>query len=80
MKLLFIALVLSAGSSVFAADTVLDRCVGWQPHYFAELIKSESNGSVTYEINLMGNITRYSSLSEAQTKFKATCDEVRAWE
>jgi hypothetical protein len=74
--------VLSLSSNVFAGETVLDRCVGYTPKYFVELVKIEdtTTNSVRYQVNLMGKVTNFTSATEAQGKFNQECMQVKSWE
>jgi hypothetical protein len=82
MKIVIAALIALPmfASSAFAGETVLKRCEGWQPAYFAELVKIENSGRVIYQVNVQGNVKNYSSLSEAQTQFAKDCVMVKSWE
>ena len=72
--------LLAFSANAFATETVLNRCVGYTPAYFVELIKIEQNGRVIYQVNLQGTVKTLNSASEAQEEFKKSCELVKSWE
>jgi hypothetical protein len=78
--LLTIGALIALSSTAHAKETVIDRCEGYIPAYFAELIKIENGRQVEYQVNLMGTVTSFNSAKDAQSKFNEDCGTVRSWE
>jgi len=79
-NLLIVSALLALSTSAFAKETVLEHCEGWRPVYFVDLVKIEEGTRVTYQVNLRGEVTNFSSAALAKTQFDKDCMMVKSWE